>query len=345
MTEVQKFNYLKSLVEGEASNTIAGFALTHANYTRAIELLHERFGQKHKIVQSYMQALLDLPAPKNNLTSLRHFYDQVETYVRGLESFGQAQDTYESLLVPIIIKKLPSEMRRNLAREHGSNNWILGELRNSLFRELKILEAGTNKEDIELNATATFYTQSKSNNKIQPVPRNYSPRKPHLCCAFCKDMHSANDCTKYENYHQRMKIVKRDRLCFNCLGRHRVSDCQSRSNCKICKKRHHTSLCNNRDTENAERTSSSTLKTKAEKSETSVMYSSSHRDQPNVLLQTAVAPVKFGQRTTDANILFDEGAQRSFILKNLAEKLELKPSGVEEINILGFGDSGKEKRV
>lgn len=75
------------------------------------------------------------------------------------------------------------------------------------------------------------------------------------------------------------------------------------------------------------------------------MYSSSHRDQPNVLLQTAVAPVKFGQRTTDANILFDEGAQRSFISKNLAEKLELKPSGVEEINILGFGDSGKEKRV
>lgn len=236
-------------------------------------------------------------------------------------------------------------MRRNLAREHGSNNWILGELRNSLFRELETLEAGTNKEDIELNATATFYTQSVSNNKIQPVPRNYSPRKPHLCCAFCKDMHSANDCTKYDNYHQRMKIVKRDRLCFNCLGRHRVSDCQSRSNCKICKKRHHTSLCNNKDTENAERTSSSTFKKKAEKSETSVMYSSSHRDQPNVLLQTAVAPVKFGQRTTDANILFDEGAQRSFISKNLAEKLELKPSGVEEINILGFGDSGKEKRV
>lgn len=62
-------------------------------------------------------------------------------------------------------------------------------------------------------------------------------------------------------------------------------------------------------------------------SDTSVMYFPLHRDQPNVLLQTAVAPVKFGQLTTDANILFDEGAQRSFFSTNLAEMLELKPSG------------------
>lgn len=60
-------------------------------------------------------------------------------------------------------------------------------------------------------------------------------------------------------------------LCFSCLGRHRVSDCQSRSNCKT---RHHTSLCNIRDTENAQSTStcSSTLKIKAEKSDTSNVF-------------------------------------------------------------------------
>lgn len=71
-------------------------------------------------------------------------------------------------------------------------------------------------------------------------------------------------------------------LCFSCLGRHRVSDCQSRSNCKT---RHHTNVCNIRDTENAQSTStcSSTLKIKSEKQKHQ-MYSSSHRDQPNVLL-------------------------------------------------------------
>ncbi|XP_062586234.1 protein hook homolog [Saccostrea cucullata] len=174
LTEVQKFNYLKSLLAEEASNTISGFALTHANYNRAIELLHERFVQKHKITQSYMQALLDLPAPKNNPTSLRHFHDQVETYVRGLESYGQAQDTYGSLLVPVILNKLPCELRKNLAREHGSTDWLLGDLRKALYKELDILEAGTHMDTTEDHATAIFYMHSESSDE-QPQ-RNYSPR-------------------------------------------------------------------------------------------------------------------------------------------------------------------------
>jgi hypothetical protein len=53
--------------------TIAGFALTNANYTKAVELLHERFGQKHKIIQSYLQALLEMPSSRNTLKSLQHF--------------------------------------------------------------------------------------------------------------------------------------------------------------------------------------------------------------------------------------------------------------------------------
>ncbi|XP_062607336.1 uncharacterized protein LOC134269136 [Saccostrea cucullata] len=165
LTEVQKFNYLKSLVADEASNTISGFALTHANYNRAIELLHERFGQKHKITQSYMQALLDLPTPKNNLTSLRHFHDQVETYVRGLESYGQAQDTYGSLLVPVILNKLPTEIRNNSARENGSTDWLLGDLRNSLYRELEILEAGAGiaaHNAVKTNTRNTHGSQAKA---------------------------------------------------------------------------------------------------------------------------------------------------------------------------------------
>ena len=143
LSEVQKFNYLKSLVEGEASNTIAGFALTHTNYVKAVDLLHERFGQTHRIIQSYMQALLDMPTPRNTLANLRSFYDRIESYVRGLEALGQNQETYGSLLVPVILNKLPSEMRRNLTREHGSTNWMLSDLRRGIYKELNIIKAGS----------------------------------------------------------------------------------------------------------------------------------------------------------------------------------------------------------
>ena len=52
LTDVHKFNYLKSQLEGPTASTTEGFALTNANYSRVIELLRERFGQIHKIMNT-----------------------------------------------------------------------------------------------------------------------------------------------------------------------------------------------------------------------------------------------------------------------------------------------------
>jgi hypothetical protein len=55
------------------------------------------------------------------------------------------------------------------------------------------------------------------------------------------------------------------------------------------------------------------------------------------LLKTAIATV--GNQTTycEANILFDEGAQRSLITKDLATRLQLQPTEREFISVSGFG--------
>ena len=65
-----------------------------------------------------MQALLNLPSPANDKSSLQQFYDSMETHVRGLASLGKSQETYGDLLVPIIIGKHPNNLKRNLARTH-----------------------------------------------------------------------------------------------------------------------------------------------------------------------------------------------------------------------------------
>ena len=350
LSEVQKFNYLKSLLEGEASNTIAGFTLTHTNYIKAVDLLHERFRQTHRIIQSYMQGLLDMPPPRNTLANLRNFYDRIESYVRGLEALGQNQETYGSLLVPVISNKLPREMRRNLTREHGSTNWKLSDLRRGIYKELNIMEAGSSSfldATEDSGATAAFYTRTSS--YVRRV-KDGDGRQKSVQCVYCSESHFANDCTKYRDRDTRMDIVKRDRLCFNCLGKHHVTDCKSKSNCRKCNKRHHTSLCNYEHEERAQQRQDDNLSSVMErpnnagKSETSVFHSSSYRSHPNVLLKTAIAPVSFRGLTTDANILFDEGAQRSFISRKLANKLELIPTGTETIGLSGFGDAAKETK-
>ena len=134
LSDVQKFTYLKSLLEEEAARTIDGFALTNANYQQALCLLKERYGQKQKITAAYMQTLLQLPTPAYNIRELRVFYDKLETNIRGLESLGELQDTYGNLLIPIILERLPSETRRHLARDHGTGSWTFPSLRKALNR-------------------------------------------------------------------------------------------------------------------------------------------------------------------------------------------------------------------
>ena len=74
---VQKFGYLHAQLQGDAANAISGLPLTDANYMHSVTLLKERFGQKHKLVDAHMEALLNVSAPSNNLTCLQSFYDTV----------------------------------------------------------------------------------------------------------------------------------------------------------------------------------------------------------------------------------------------------------------------------
>lgn len=46
-----------------------------------------------------------------------------------------------------------------------------------------------------------------------------------------------------------MEIVKQQRLCFNYLAHHKISQCQSKNSCRNCKRKHHTSLCTSTDNE------------------------------------------------------------------------------------------------
>ncbi|XP_053406422.1 uncharacterized protein LOC123546015 [Mercenaria mercenaria] len=314
LTDVQKFNYLKSLLKQDALQTVAGFALTNTNYQKAISLLHERYGQREKIIQTYMKALLDMPAPTYSFAGLRHFYDNTEIYIRGLESLGQTEDTYGSLLVPVILNKLPAEIRKSMTREHGSSTWNLSDIRKCLLKELTIMDAGNDLESpLSFPYTASFVTNAKSSER--PTNKKVSYQQPRYVnqklCAFCKGSHVSTDCKNVNNYEDRMKIAKRDRLCYNCLGKHKISDCKSKSVCRKCSLRHHThtSLCkgntdtgSDQKTQNAPKTSVETHS--AKDTDTVMLHSANTYAKEEVLLKTAVSTIESEYTTAEANILF-----------------------------------------
>ena len=56
LSKIDKFNYLKSLVEGNAASAIDGFSLTADNYESAVKLLKDRFADPQiLIVTSHME--------------------------------------------------------------------------------------------------------------------------------------------------------------------------------------------------------------------------------------------------------------------------------------------------
>ncbi|XP_071161120.1 uncharacterized protein [Mytilus edulis] len=345
LSDVQKFNYLKSQLFGEATQCIAGLQITNTNYGQALHVLKQRFGQPHKIVQTYMQSLISLPSPTSNITHLKFFYDSMENYIRGLESIGESQESFGSLLVPIILNKLPGNIRENMVRAHGGDHWNLPSLRQAIQHEITIKEAGqsVNGDNIEPNYTPTsaFLTGTNRNYANQKGKRDIT-KKP---CIFCQGVHAPLACKNVMEIEDRKRIVKEKQACFNCLGNHRVADCKSDKTCKNCNKRHHTSICSKNETHLYTKSKDSSTSKPDTDAAVASMHSSTSSVRSQVLLKTAIAPITYDKtHFNTANILFDEGAQRSFITQEMADLLNLRPHRKEAITISGFGESNKKVR-
>jgi len=139
-------------------------------------------------------------------------------------------------------------------------------------------------------------------------------------------------------------IIKQKQLCFNCLAHHRVSQCSSKNRCCKCGGKHHTSIC--RDTPSkpantASLTESTPPQTELEPAKlantTKAFITIAPTKHSTCLLKTAIATVVRTDSQTEANILFNEGSQRSFLPEKLAHELTLMPCRQENINLSSFG--------
>ena len=321
-----------------------------------MDLLKERFGQQYKLVDAHQEALLNVPAPSNNLTSLQSFYDTIQSHMRALDTLGTTPD---SLLTRVILGKLPPEVKTQMARDRYDSEWNIEDLMASILKEIRIFEAGQQpgRRTNSVSTTTSFHMGANRGSA-----RDNQRKDPN--CVFCKGMHKPNSCTTVSCPKQHLAAVKSAGLCFNCLARHKVSQCPSKFTCRECHKRHHTSLCHafttatmpstqpvsgvttspDQGTTPTPITTPTTAQTinavtQNEGTPTSIAATSLSATSTRMcLLKTAIANVSAGQTTMEGHILFDEGAQRSFITQELANQLQIHPISHEQISVSSFGE-------
>ena len=266
LSDVEKMNYLNGMLKGEAARTISGLPLTQENYRKATELLKQRFGKKQNLTNAYMESLSKIHGPSSDTKNLREFHDICEANIRGLETLGVMTESYGSLLIPILLKKIPEDIRRLIFRADPLADSSLDRLRVAIRQEIETREKShiSSLEDstsVAMDGEVFVPTAGALLTNAQQKQRFLNRRsKASRPCTYCTEIHRPEKCDKITSVEERRSIPERQQRCLNCLGlKHTKIECYSKGRCMKCKKKHHTSICEEKQ-ENPTQSSSYQMK-------------------------------------------------------------------------------------
>ena len=258
LANVDKLQYLTQSLVGIAADTLSGFPLTNSSYGEAVDLLEKRFGDKRIVILRHMEILMELPkiASNTELRKLRNLYDKTEATARSFKSFGVDKNGYSTFITPVIMSKIPQELRLIVSRKM-TEEWSLEALLKELSEESSLHEKctlapvdgkvpptegkGKFHRPMPCQPTvATLMVNRDRRNRSQNQDRRNIPNY-----LFCDKRHYSTSCTAVTDPRTRKNILRENKRCFVCLkDGHFVRNCNGNIKCYHCSCRHHSSICN-----------------------------------------------------------------------------------------------------
>ncbi|XP_073960544.1 uncharacterized protein [Choristoneura fumiferana] len=328
INDSDKFQYLLQSMEphSNARQLVESYPPSGKNYKKALESLKSRVARDDVLIETYVRGLLALMQEKgqrpSNAKELPALYDSLQTHLQALETLGVTKDKYASILFPMVESALPDEILRAWNRYRAADNKINNDLSRLVdFLRLKV----ESEERIQLAHQGTTHN-SITDPKVPTCcfvaeikPENHKSISP--VCIWCdKDTHCTAECHKAAKItlEQRTEFIKAKKACLICLrSNHTAKRCKSFPQCLFRKKRHSVLMC-------PDMSEQSTCKNKTEPEKSNNLHCEL---KSTTLLQTIVVQVvsNDSKKFVRARALIDSGAQRSYVRKDLVEKLNLKP--------------------
>ncbi|XP_046145484.1 uncharacterized protein LOC123988783 [Osmia bicornis bicornis] len=114
---VQKFYLLKNSLRGSVATIIESLNASEENYLVAWEMLKQRCDKPRQIIQTHIKLLLELPEiSKDSPLGLRTLKEKALMHVNALKALQVPVDSWDAILIYIIIQKLDKATRRTWER-------------------------------------------------------------------------------------------------------------------------------------------------------------------------------------------------------------------------------------
>ena len=239
--------------------------------------------------------------------------------------------TYSSIVVPVLIEKIPESVRFNMIRSSEKNHLkqTLEDLTAALDKELEIRESyvpslksgGTVHSHLKKMSSGSWSQGGTANALLIDTKKR---------CVFCWREHLPEQCEQVTDIEERKGILRKYARCFACLNsNHRAFECKSKGVCKICEGKHHHSICYN----NKPKLSFNTTvvegqhKSNIPLNANTPMRVGNTGSEASVALQTALAEVEGKKCESRVRVLFDTGSHTSFISAEAVDRIGLRTVG------------------
>ncbi|XP_071961249.1 uncharacterized protein [Antedon mediterranea] len=325
--KVNKFTYLKNLLSGEALNSIAGLALTDINYDIAIQSLKARFGRPERIIFSHIQALININVNTSQASTAAELWsirDELNGHVQSLEALWVNGEKYGIILTPLILSRLPPEIRLEWARsgigKEADLKYLLGFLKSEIER----------RERSEGFANTVHSSGSVQNQgTVSAMPATVAVARKIKNCIFCnRTNHSSWKCRRLRSmtYAEKSNVIKEAHACFKCLNTsHFARKCSFK--CRSCNGPHHEIICQKGTTQTATPVPVCTepvvqaATTEPLVQAATTTHSNTDIPHSHTVLQTAKVRVKGSKGDCLVTVMFDTGSDNTYVSSNVVNKV------------------------
>ena len=352
LAAVSKFNYLVSSLKGDAKNVIEGLPVTNEHYEDAKKLVVDRFGRPELVIFHHIQALLTLPVTSKTAERIK-FHDKLMAHVRSLEALGITSDQFGVILTPIIVSRLSQGIREEWSRESEGHEADLSHLMDFLEKEMRRRDRCKTLGGLEETSEKPANDGWKGGHRLKPpgtatVLHSGSDNNSKKC-GFCKKGHASEKCYKYLklNVRDRFDLVKENNLCFKCMSNNHFSRSCNKQ-CEGCVGRHHATLCEKEVGGGSSVKNSTEVQAEQREGGSSVVpgvtMTVSHKNDIS-LLPTAHVRVKGRDGWVLATLMFDSGADRSYVSRSLVSQVGPKFIRNTDISFSTFGGRSHGSRT